>query len=128
MQHCLLRAYFISSDIISCNLCKYILIYSLPNPNNPNSYQTYMYLHYFSDIVCNYFHCTMAEKSNKEILVYTWKDCGTVKYNDSFKKISDTEVEHLKCQIKKMCGPLTEKHDGVNIKPDTPINVIHSSA
>ena len=72
-----------------------------------------MYLHYFSDIVCNYF--TMAEKSNKEILVDTWKDHGTVDYNDSFKKISDTEVEHLKRTIKKMGGALTEKHDGVNL-------------
>ena len=72
-----------------------------------------MYLHYFSDIVCNYF--TMAEKSNKEILVDAWKDRGTVDYNDSFKKISDTEVEHLKRTIKKMGGALTEKHDGVNL-------------
>ena len=56
----------------------------------------------------------MAEKSNKEILVDVWKDRGTVEYNDSFKKISDTEVEHLKHQIK-MGGPLTEKHDGVNL-------------
>ena len=57
----------------------------------------------------------MAEKSNKEILVDVWKDRGTVEYNDNFKKISDTEVEHLKHQIKKMGGPLTEKHDGVNL-------------
>ena len=57
----------------------------------------------------------MAKKSNKEIIVDTWKDCGTVEYNDSFKKISNTEVEYLKCQIKKMHGPLTEKHDGVNL-------------
>ena len=57
----------------------------------------------------------MAEKSNKEILVDTWKDRGTVDYNDSFKKISDTEVEHLKRTIKKMGGALTEKHDGVNL-------------
>ena len=32
------------------------------------------------------FHCTMTEKSNKEIRVDMWKDCGTVEYNDSFKK------------------------------------------
>ena len=57
----------------------------------------------------------MAKKSNKEILVDTWKDLGTVEYNDSFKKISDTEVKHLKCKIKKVGGPLTEKHDGVNL-------------
>ena len=57
----------------------------------------------------------MAEKSNKEILVNVWKDRGTVEYHDSFKKISDTEVEHLKCTIKKMDGALTEKHDGVNL-------------
>ena len=57
----------------------------------------------------------MAEKSNKEILVDMWKDRGTVDYNDSFKKISDTEVEHLKRTIKKMGGALTEKHDGVNL-------------
>ena len=57
----------------------------------------------------------MAEKSNKEILVDAWKDRGTVEYNDSFKKISDTEVEHLKREIKKMDGPLTVKHDGVNL-------------
>ena len=57
----------------------------------------------------------MAEKSNKEILVDAWKDHGTVKYNDSFKKISNTEVEHLKHTIKKMGGALTEKHDGVNL-------------
>ena len=31
------------------------------------------------------------------------------------KKISDTEVKHLKCKIKKVGGPLTEKHDGVNL-------------
>ena len=57
----------------------------------------------------------MAEKSNKEILVDAWKDRGTVEYKDSLKKISDTEVEHLKRKIKKMGGPLTEKHDGVNL-------------
>ena len=57
----------------------------------------------------------MAKKSNKEILVDAWKDRGTVEYNDSFKNISDTEVEHLKCMIKKMGGPLTESHDGVNL-------------
>ena len=57
----------------------------------------------------------MAEKSNKEILVDTWKDRGTVEYNDSFKKISDSEVEDLKRMIKKMGGPLTESHDGVNL-------------
>ena len=57
----------------------------------------------------------MAEKSNKEILVDTWKDRGTVEYNDSFKKISDSEVEDLKRMIKKMGGPLTESHDGDNL-------------
>ena len=57
----------------------------------------------------------MAKKSNKEILVDAWKDRGTVKYNDSFKKISDSEVEDLKRMIKKMGGPLTESHDGDNL-------------
>ena len=51
----------------------------------------------------------MAEKSDKEILADAWKDRGTVEYNDSFKKISDTEVEHLKHEITKMDGPLTVK-------------------
>ena len=57
----------------------------------------------------------MAKKSNKEILVDAWKDRGTVEYNDSFKKISNIEVEDLKHMIKKMGGPLTESHDGVNL-------------
>ena len=57
----------------------------------------------------------MAEKSNKELLLDTWKDRGTVKYNESFNKISDTEIEHLKHTIKKMDGALTDKHDGVDL-------------
>ena len=31
------------------------------------------------------------------------------------KNISNTEVEHLKHMIKRMGGPLTESHDGVNL-------------
>ena len=31
------RAYFICSELITCELCKYILMYSLPNPNYPHS-------------------------------------------------------------------------------------------
>ena len=54
LQLHLFREYFISSEIITCDLCKYILIYILPNPNYPNCYQIYMYFHYFSDCVFNY--------------------------------------------------------------------------
>ena len=57
----------------------------------------------------------MAEKSTKQLLPEAWKDRGNVEYNETFNKISDTEVEQLKHTIKKMVFALTEKHDGVDL-------------
>ena len=58
---------------------------------------------------------TMAEKSNKELLLETWKAHGSVEYKETFKKISDTELEYLKRTIKKMEGRLTDTHDGIDL-------------
>ena len=57
---------------------------------------------------------TMAEKSNKQFLE-AWKERGSVEYKETFKKISDTELENLKRTIKKMEGRLTDTHDGVDL-------------
>ena len=57
----------------------------------------------------------MAEKLNKQLLLEVWKECGNVEYNETFKKISDTELEMLKHTIKKMEGGLTHTHDSVDL-------------
>ena len=58
---------------------------------------------------------TMAEKSNKQLLLEAWKECGSVEYQETFNKISDTELENLKRTIKKMEGCLTDTHDGIDL-------------
>ena len=58
---------------------------------------------------------TMVEKSNKELLLEVWKARGSVEYKETFKKISNTELENLKHTIKKMEGRLTDTHDGIDL-------------
>ena len=58
---------------------------------------------------------TMAEKSNKMLLLEVWKECGSVEYKETFKKISDTESENLKHTIKKMKGCSTDTHDSIDL-------------
>ena len=57
----------------------------------------------------------MAEKSNKQLLLEAWKEYGNAHFNETFKKISDTELENLKRTIKKMDSHLTHIHNSADL-------------
>ena len=57
----------------------------------------------------------MAEKSDKQLLLEVWKERGSVEYQETFNKISDTELDNLKRTIKKMEGRLTDTHDSIDL-------------